>query len=165
MKQSILINSQDKRKQAVIAVNNITSDPLMQVTIEKAVNTRSVAQNRLYWAFMYDCEHTGVNEQAGKTKDEWHSFFKERALLNIFIRDNVDGTAETMAALYEVKTSCGVDVYNNMKAFVIDKISTTSANVVQFTEYLQDIERFCYSVGIALRTDSQDYLKAMGVKE
>ncbi len=51
-----------------------------------------------------------------------------------------------------------------MKKFVIENISTTDASVREFTEYLSDIQRWCSSVGIALRTDSADFKKAMGVK-
>jgi len=159
-----IINSRESRHAAVEAVKNITSEPLMMVTIAEYSDDRSAAQNRLYWAFMHDCERTSCNEHAGNTKDYWHKFFKEHALLNIFIRDDVDGISETMAALYEVKQQCGVEVYNNMKKFVIENISTTSANVREFTEYLSDIQRWCGGVGIALRTDSADFKKAMGQK-
>ena len=159
-----IINTPEARFDAVEAVRNITREPLMVVTIAEYSDDRSAAQNRLMWAWMTDCSRTSVNEHAGNTKDYWHKFFKEHALLNIYIRDDVDGISETMAALYEVKQQCGVEVYNNMKKFVIENISTTSANVKQFSEYLSDIQRWCSGVGIALRTDSADFRRAMGVK-
>lgn len=160
----IVVNSRQNRFNAIEAIKAIRAEPVMQVTIEEYKDDRSAAQNRLYWAFMHDCERTTVNEHAGNDKDWWHLFFKEKSLLNIYIRDNVNGTAETMAALFDVKVNCGADTYNNMKRFVIENISTTDANVAQFTEYLNDIQRFCGSVGISLRTDSQMFRQAMGIK-
>jgi hypothetical protein len=164
MKQEFIINSQQSRKAAAEAVNNITRDPLMVVTISEYKKDRSAAQNRLMWSWLTDASVTKNNEHAGNTKDWWHLFFKEHSLLNIYIRDNVNGTAETMSSLYEVKVSCGIETYNNMKKFIVENISTTDADVAQFTEYLQDIERFCNSVGISLRTDSNIYNQAMGIK-
>lgn len=164
MKTAIVIKSQDDRRKAFDAIKSIRSEPVMVVTIAEYKKDRSAAQNSLYWAWLTDCQNTTCNEQAGRTKDEWHDEFKEKSLLNIYIRDNVNGTAETMAALYEVKLNCDVDVYSSMRNFVIKNISTTDANVTQFTEYLTDIERFCQTVGIQLRTDSDMYRQAMGKK-
>ncbi|MFA5920188.1 MAG: hypothetical protein WC856_02705, partial [Methylococcaceae bacterium] len=114
--------------------------------------------------WLHDLEQTTINEQAGKTDNEWHLYFKEFSLLNIYIRNNTEGTADTMAALYEVKVNCGIDTYNNMRAFIIENISTTWASVDEFTDYLSSIERWSHSVGIVLRTDSDMYTRAMGIK-
>lgn len=143
-------------------IEGISIQRPLVVTVEEEKTDRSTAQNRLYWAWIHDASVTKTNEHAGNTKDWWHNFFKEHSLLNIYIRDDVAGTAETMAALYDVKVNCGVDTFNNMKKFVVENISTTDANVKQFAEYLQDVERFCNSVGIKLRTDQHIYAKAMG---
>lgn len=161
---TIVINNKQDRDRAQTAIMAIRSEPKMTVTIAPYVDSRSAAQNRLLWAWCTDMQRTTVNEHAGNTKNWWLHYFKEHSLLNIYIRDNVDGTAETMAALYDVKINCGVDAYNSMKSFVIKNISTTDANVPQFTEFLSDIQRWCGSVGIALRTDSADFRRAMGVK-
>lgn len=144
----------------IIATMSI--DKPLVVTVDEEKSDRSTAQNRLYWAWVKDASDTSNNEHAGNTKDWWHNFFKEHSLLNIYIRDDVAGTAATMAALYDVKVNCGIDTFNNMKKFVIESISTTDANVAQFSEYLQDVERFCNTVGIRLRTDSYLYSSAMG---
>ncbi|MGZ5029043.1 MAG: hypothetical protein ACXWAT_00740 [Methylobacter sp.] len=160
----IVINSRANRFNAIEAIKAIRSEPVMVVTIDEYKDDRSAAQNRLYWAWMHDCMTTTTNEHSGNDKDWWHLFFKEKSLLNIYIRDNVNGTADTMAALFDVKVNCGAETYNNMKKFVIENISTTDANVVQFTEYLNDIQRFCGSVGISLRTDSAMFRRAMGIK-
>lgn len=159
----IVINSRQNRFHALEAIKSIRSEPLMVVTIAEFKDDRSAAQNRLYWSWLTDCQNTSINEHAGKTKAEWHLFFKEKSLLNIYIRDNVNGTADTMAALYDVKVNCGVDTYNNMRKFVIENISTTDANISQFSEYLRDIERFCNTVGIRLCTDSHMYARAFRV--
>ena len=162
--REIVVYTQADRRDVIEAVKLIRSDPVMAVTISEYVLTRSGAQNKLYWAWLTDCERTLSNEHMGNTKHEWHKRFKREILLNIYIRDNVDGMAETMGSLYEVKINCGVDVYRNIKDFVIDKISTTDANVKQFTEYLTDIQRFCAWAGIGLRTDSPEFKRAFGLK-
>ncbi|MFA5996657.1 MAG: recombination protein NinB [Candidatus Paceibacterota bacterium] len=162
MKQEFIISDRKARLEAYEAVKAITSDPVMVVTIAEHKKDRSAAQNSLYWAWLTDCQNTTCNEHAGRTKDEWHREFKEKSLLNIYIRDQTKNYAELMAALYEVKIECDSDVYGNMREFIINNTSTTDANLSQFSEYLADIERFCYSAGIQLRTDSDIYRQAMG---
>lgn len=163
MSLAIVIDSKLSRFNAVEAVKNITSEPIMEVVIREYSDDRTAAQNRLLWAWLTDAQNTTANTYAGNVKEWWHLFFKEHSLLNIYIRDNVAGTAETMAALYDVKINCGVETYNNMRKFVINNISTTDANISQFSEYLRDIERFCNTVGIKLRTDTHIYRRAIGV--
>lgn len=160
----IVINSRLSRFNAIEAIKAIRAEPVMEVIIQEYKDDRSAAQNRLYWCWLTDCMTTTVNERAGNDKDWWHLFFKEKSLLNIYIRDNVNGTADTMSALFDVKVNCGSETYGNMKKFVIENISTTDANVSQFSEYLNDIQRFCGSVGISLRTDSAIFRQAMGIK-
>lgn len=164
MKQEFIITDKKVRFDAYEAVKAITGDPIIVVTIAEYKKDRSAAQNSLYWAWMTDCQNTTCNEYSGRTKDEWHLEFKEKSLLNIYIRDQTKNYAELMSSLYEVKVECDDDVYFNMREFIIDNTSTTDASVAQFAEYLTDIERFCHSVGIQLRTDSDMYRQAMGKK-
>ena len=51
-----------------------------------------------------------------------------------------------------------------MADFVLDKTSTTDADVVQFTEYLKDIEKEMISKGFPL-PHPEDYQRAMGIKK
>ncbi|MGZ4968016.1 MAG: recombination protein NinB [Methylobacter sp.] len=164
MKKEFVITDQKVRFQAYEAVRAITKDPVMKVTITEYKKNRSAAQNSLYWAWLTDCENTTCNDHAGKTKDEWHLEFKEKSLLNIFLKDEAKIYARLLGALYQIKVDFGQEAYDLQYEFIIDKLSTTEANVAQFAEYLTDIERFCHSVGIQLRTDSDMYRQAMGKK-
>ncbi|MGZ5053354.1 MAG: recombination protein NinB [Methylobacter sp.] len=83
----IVINTRQDKFNLIEAIKDIRAEPKMMVTIEEYKDDRSAAQNRLYWAWLTDCQNTGINEQARKTKDEWHLFFKEKSLLNIFLKD------------------------------------------------------------------------------
>ncbi|MFA5921199.1 MAG: recombination protein NinB [Methylococcaceae bacterium] len=164
MKQEFIITDKKVRFDAYEAVKSITSDPVMVVTIAEYKKDRSAAQNSLYWSWLTDCQNTDCNEHAGRTKEEWHREFKEKSLLNIFLKDETKKYAKLLGALYQIKVDFGGDAYGLQYDFIIDKLSTTEANVVQFTEYLTDIERFCHSVGIQLRTDSDMYRQAMGMR-
>lgn len=145
-------------------IGDLPTDGTKMVTISDYDDTRRGAQNSLYWVWMTDLAATREEEYAGSTKEEWHDHFKEKALLNIFIRDNTNGTAETMAAVYEAGVSCGATIHATLKKAVVDGISTTQATVKQFTEYLSDIQRFCDSTGVRLRTNSELFNRAMGLK-
>lgn len=164
MRQEFVVTDKKVRFRAYEAVKAITSDPVMKVTITEYKKNRSAAQNSLYWAWLTDCQDTTCNEHAGKTKDDWHLEFKEKSLLNIFLKDENKIYAKLLGALYQIKVDFGSDAYELQYEFIIDKLSTTEANVAQFTEYLTDIERFCHSVGIYLRTDSDMYRQAMGMR-
>jgi hypothetical protein len=164
MKQEFIVTDKQVRFKAYEAVKAITQNPVMKVTITEYKKNRSAAQNSLYWAWLTDCENTACNEHAGKTKDDWHLEFKEKSLLNIFLKDETKIYARLLGALYQIKVDFGSDAYDLQYKFIIEKLSTTEANVAQFTEYLTDIERFCHSVGIQLRTDSDMYRQAMGKK-
>lgn len=162
--QEIIINSKQSRVQARDAVMAITSEPLMVVAISEYSDDRSAAQNRLYWAWLKDCQDTTMNEYAGNFKDWWHDKFKRESLLNIFIADEKKQYAQTMAALAIVRNQVGEVEYEAMYEFVISKLSTTEASIKQFAEYLNAIEHWCHWHGILLRTDSLDYKRAMGKK-
>lgn len=164
MKQVIPINSVNRRENLANYIRRIDIEAKLQVVIGPQILERSAAQNSLYWAWLTDCEKTENNEHAGSTKYEWHRRFKEMALLNIFTRDNVDGTAQTMAVLYNSKKAMGIDDYTTLREFVIHKISTTDCDIAQFTEYLTDIQRYCDHHQIYLRTDNENFSKAMGKK-
>jgi hypothetical protein len=164
MKTAIIIRNQDDRRKAFDAIKAIRKEPVMVVTIAEYKKNRSAAQNSLYWGWLTDLQDTNINEHAGKTKDEWHLEFKKKSLLNIFLKDESKIYARLLGALYQIKVDFGPDAYDLQYDFILDKLSTTEANVAQFTEYLNDIERFCHSVGIQLRTDQHIYQQAMGIK-
>ena len=66
--REIVVYTQADRRDVIEAVKLIRSDPVMAVTISEYVLTRSGAQNKLYWAWLTDCERTLSNEHMGNTK-------------------------------------------------------------------------------------------------
>jgi hypothetical protein len=164
MKECFILDSDRKHFHCQKTIDGLPTDGSMMVTISPVDTTRRGAQNSLYWTWMTDLAATREEAYAGSTKNEWHDHFKEKALLNIFIRDNTNGTAESMAAVYEAGVSCGPTIHAVLKKAVVDGISTTQASVKQFTEYLSDIQRFCDSTGVRLRTNTDDFNRAMGLK-
>lgn len=152
-------------KASVEAMEQISANEKMLVEIRglSKRDIRSTFQNKLYWGWLSDAENTSVNEHSGKTKEEWHYELKKRFLVPIYERDDT-GYAATLVALRNVYK-------NGMKAeceallkHVVNETSTTNAKIKQFTEYLNDIERYFHALGISLRTDPEIYRAAMGIK-
>lgn len=125
-----------------------------------AKEQRSIAQNRLYWAWMTDLERTQVNEFAGYLKDWWHNEMKRRFLIPIFERDSQE-YAETMQSLRDVYKSGMKKESKKLMEFILENTSITDCNVLQFMEYLRGIESFAHEKCVQLRTDYDYYHIAM----
>jgi hypothetical protein len=120
--------------------------------------SRSAAANKLYWAWLTDCEKNKINEYSGNDSEWWHKNFKHRYLCPIFMRDDI-GYSEMVTVLNDIKD---LDGYEQLRDGIINLTSTTKCSVDQFSEYLGKIEKYCHERGIALRTDGNLYLLAMG---
>lgn len=119
------------------------SDEILEVIVQPEKRKRSLAQNRLYWAWITQwSEHTGDSEQRA------HHILKYRFLVTIFYRDDAQYAA--MCDSVKVLKSIDRDHYDNIAAHVIRQTSTTDANVKQMTEYLDRIERYCYANNFTL---------------
>lgn len=114
------------------------SDEVLEVIVQPESRKRSLAQNRLYWAWVTQwANHTGDSEARA------HHIFKYKFLVTIFYRDD-----EQYAAMCDsVKVLKGIDRghYDKIAAHVIRQTSTTDASVKQMTEYLDRVERYCYA--------------------
>jgi len=161
----IIVKDDASHSKALDAVNAIDIDAAKPVVVDVKPYTtkRKASQNALYWSWMTDCEKTRNNEFAGTTSEDWHLFFKELFLIGNYCAW-FDDVAELMAAI-----DCVID--EGMKAqadamnkFVVDNISTTRMNVKQFSEYLNDIQKWCGMNGVVLRTDSDAFKISMGYK-
>jgi hypothetical protein len=125
----------------------------------------SDSQRRLYWAWMTDMSKTKVESIAGRTKEDWHWEMKERYLIPIFIRDDSE-----FAEMYYVykgiieRLALTIKSAQTIKEKFLGDLSITDATPQQAIEYLNDIEQFCHSQGVMLRTDSNLYLTATGIK-
>lgn len=132
----ILLNFEDKA----------ASDEPLVVTVSDKQESRTSAQNRLYWMWL-----TQRASHFGTTKDYEHLWCKEEFLATIYNRDNpID--RETFATIKEVKKQWGEDSpqYQRIKKGVIDLLSTTKATTKQMTEYLSDIYACSFEQGVKL---------------
>jgi len=135
----------------------------LQVKNLTKTDYRKLCQNRLYWSWLHSCETTDINEKSGMTSEEWHILLKKQFLVKIFERDD-DGYAIMMQSLRDIyrkglKSECDV-----MRNHIIRETSTADCSVKQFSEYLNEIERYLHSCGIILKTDNEIYKTAMKVK-
>jgi|WetSurMetagenome_2_1015567.scaffolds.fasta_scaffold76192_3 hypothetical protein len=122
----------------------------------------SSASLRLYWAWMTDMSKTQVEAMKGRTKDDWHWEMKMKYLVPIFIRDDSE-FAEMHNCLLRVLSSSIFSDRQTIKEKFYGNLSITDATPKQATEYLNDIERFCHSQGVMLRTDTALYRKCFGL--
>jgi hypothetical protein len=142
-------------------VDSLDIGVLIQIRLPKGKEEqRSIAQNRLYWAWMTDLERTQVNEFAGYLKDWWHKEMKRRYLVSIFERDS-DEYSEMIGSLRAVYLSGLKKEAKNLMDYVIESTSITDCNTLQFMEYLKSIENFAHEKCIQLRTDYDYYQAAM----
>ena len=121
---------------------------------------RTVAQNRLYRAWLSDMSRTNVNEYAGHDEKWWDRAMKKRLLVAIYERDSQD-YAELVQSVRAVRDAGLKAEAERIFNHVVSETSTTRASVAQFREYLDKIERQCHALGISLRTDAGLYALAM----
>lgn len=121
-------------------------DKDLNVYITEEVRDRSKAQNKLYWKWP-----TQWAKHQGTDKDTEHLFFKRKFLAVIYFRDDVKEYRNTFNAVRELKLQKH-PLYDQVAAGLNELITTTDANVSQFSEYLNDIHAFCSKQGCWLET-------------
>ncbi|MBS9779918.1 MAG: recombination protein NinB [Moraxellaceae bacterium] len=121
------------------------ADKPISVIITPQQETRSKAQNRLYWKWL---EYFG--SKTGYTKEELHLIFKKKFLAHIYARDNV--SYRNMAIAIKRLKELGMKEYKPIAEQVYEETSTRKATTKQMSEYLQAIDRFCYGKGVTLIT-------------
>lgn len=116
------------------------------VQIDNKQEDRTKAQNRLYWKWV-----TQWSKHQGTEKDYEHLYFKKNILSIIFYRDDVSEYRNTFDAVKMLRDEKH-PMYEKVASGLNELISTTDANVNQFTEYLNDIHAFCLKNGVYLNT-------------
>lgn len=114
------------------------------VVIDDKDETRSQAQNRLYWLWI-----GVISAHTGDDKDSLHVELKRRLLSRIYAKS--DGNfAELFASLKQCQRHLSTADYERMAYKVAGLLSTTKATTEQFTEYLQEIDIWAGKQGISL---------------
>ena len=158
MKKTFTIRSNDVISRLVAFLNAQPKEPLLEVTVKDYKQDRSVAQNSLMWLWI-----TIVADEWGWLKEDVHIYFKRRLLVPIYERDN-EGYATMIHAVRRVHTHGFKEEAKTMSDQIVRLTSTTNADVKQFTEYLNEIERDMQSKGIPLPHPDDRYYSAMGIK-
>lgn len=153
--QTFRLVSGDVAKNCFKAIEKAVADSLdtpnkVMVTIgiddDKA---RSKAQNRLYWRWLHELE-----QQTGQDDEFWHCHFKRLFLARIYARDDGD-FAEMAESIKRCKGVINDVLYENIAMSVIKNISTTTATVKQFAEYLTKIEYWAVANGLKVTTPEE----------
>lgn len=121
-----------------------SSEEVLEVVIQPESRKRSLAQNRLYWMWVNQW-----SDHWGWTEEYSHHFFKYKFLAMIFYREDAK-YAEGCDAVKIIK-SIDEGLYKSVAANVIRQTSTTKATDKQMRQYLDKIERYCYSEGVMLK--------------
>ena len=102
------------------------------VTIERAHATRSLEQNKAYWAGFVK----PLSEHTGYTPNELHAYLKSRFLPT--------HKRQTKTLLLHNRQGEVIDEYE------VDLSTTTTLNRVEFGEYLHDISVFAAELGVTV---------------
>lgn len=113
-----------------------------KVVTVSVIDHRSYEQNRLYWRYI-----AIIADALGNTKEYQHTYLKRHLLAKIYARDD-EGFAAMADSLKQCRQHLGVDKYEQLATAVSEHISTTTATVAQFAEYLSDIEQWAADKGI-----------------
>lgn len=115
---------------------------LINVIITNKDETRSLAQNRLYWLWLHF-----IANKKGEFAEYYHVFFKREFLASIYAKN--DGEyAELFYRIKECEQYLSTARYENMAKTVATLLSTKKANTKEFSEYLNRIEMWAYKQGL-----------------
>lgn len=148
MRQTLTIKTPEiaARAQAIIA--NLPLDPVHEIIIREAKKDISAEQRGLYFKWMGI-----IGEEIGQTKDEMHYQSKERHLVPIFIRDDIE-YSEMWSAMIAVRDAGMAKEADMLMRGIIKETSITRASVKQMAEYMNEIER--EAAGLQIRLPHPD---------
>lgn len=159
MKQKTFIIHNDSVIESLVTFLKTWDSPEpWEVTVREHKETRSSKQNRLYFKWV-----GAIADDLGETKEDVHFDLRRRMLCPIYIRDD-PGYSEMILALKRVQSLGAEKEVRILGRHIIEETSTTKANVKQFTEYLQEIERDCASKNIPLPYPEDLYNEALMTK-
>lgn len=150
----VIIRDESTKQRAIQVINNIDTTEPQEMKLAAYKRNRSMSQNALYWKFV-----TVIANDLGNMKDLMHETLKSKYLVPIYERDNEEYAEmfETVRELYRTNPKKAMHLRNQ----IVKLTSTTTANIVQFTEYLEDVEHYAADMGIML-PHPEDYRFTMG---
>ena len=155
-KKTIKVLGQIQKDRCFEIIQALPEVAPIKVEISLWKDNASLAQRGLYWVWM-----TQYAGEVGLLKDEAHLFFKEKFLVNIYERDN-PSYCELIDSIRKVWMAGEKKMAVSMRKAVIELTSINDADVEQFCEYLDDIDKFCMTQQIYLERRDDMYREAMG---
>ena len=152
----IRIIGQEQKDRACEMIQALDPSNRMLVEIRNQKENRSLAQNGLYFTWV-----TFLAGEEGHTKEEMHKLLKSRFLSGIYQRDKPE-FAELVESIREVWRSGSPEMAKKMMDGVNNLISIKDADIDQFREYLDDIDKDALQRGINLIRPDEMYREAMG---
>lgn len=142
MKQRFKIVSDDVLTECVSQILiHRENGKLINIIITDDDETRSQAQNRLYWKWVHI-----LAGHKGWSDDEMHIYLKRKFLALIYARDDGEMLA-TIESLKVAKNTLPPRQYEQIAWAVADGIRSSQANKHQFSEYMNKIEMWAYGQG------------------
>jgi len=134
MEKTIYVKSEVQRKTAMDYLADLPIDPVHVVDIKEYKELLSGRQRRLYFKWMGE-----IAEKLGDDKAGMHLFYKEKYLIDIYVRDD-----EGFAAMYEsVRNVYRAGLHTDalqIRSEIVKRTSITDANTKQMSEYLNCID-------------------------
>lgn len=157
MKHTLILRSPEIANRAGEILTTLArGDELHEVVIRPYKKDRSVAQNSLLWRW-----NTIIGSELGESKEEIHERNKERFLVPIYERDDLDYAAMIEAVRSVYRQGLQQDALFLRKR-IVALTSTTKATTAQMAEFLTEIERDASRLGIILPRPDDVYLEALG---
>ncbi len=144
MKHRITCITHEHKARALAIIGTMPIDPAHEVIIREAKKDISAEQRGLYFKWMGI-----IGEEIGQTKDEMHYQCKDRHLVPIFCRDDIE-YAEMWSSMIAVRAAGMVKEADMLMHGIIKETSITRASVKQMAEYMNEIERESAGLGIRL---------------
>ena len=147
MNKALIIRSEEQANLVCEVIKTLPFEPVHEVIIKPHKKNRTLAQNAIYWKWL-----TILASEYGDLKEDRAEYYKEKFLVNIYIRDD-ESYNEMVQAIRLIKKEGMLAEYESIKKAVLDLTSTTNASVKQFSEYLDSIEKHAHSLGIGFVQD------------
>ena len=138
MNQKITITTDQHKARAKMIIDALPIEETHQVVIRPYKRNRSAEQNAYMWKL-----ETIIGDELGLTKDAMHEVHKQEFLVPIFVRDD-PGYAD----MYYSVDVTPEPHKTALKRWVINKTSTTQANVAQMSEFIDSIKQQASELGI-----------------
>lgn len=140
----LIINSQQVKSRALHIIEALNIDDPCEIIIRKHKKNRSANQNSLLWYW-----YTIISATLGESKDAVHERSKEKFLVPIYTRDELEYT-QMIESVRDVYRAGMKDEATLLFRNIVKMTSTTTASTAQMTEYLQEVEAEARGLGILL---------------